>query len=662
LSLNKQQQRVVRLDDRPVLVLAGAGSGQTRVISRKIIHLLHKRGVDPQQIVAVSFTNKAAREMHERLGRVLENQVMRLLTVSTFHRFGLNLLRQHAEQAGLRNPFSILDGADATLVVAELMRQDLSGERGVIERVRQQISQWKNDLVDAKNIGRVNLDNPIARSAARVYAGYDRQLRAYNAVDLDDLVLLPVMMFRHDPGLLDAWHRDKRYILVDEYQDTNNSQYELVRLLAGDGRGLTVVGDDDQSIYAWRGARPENLGRLATDFSGLEIARLEQNYRSAGRILHVANELIANNPRPFDKKLWSELGYGPPVSVMVAGDEEREAEQIASNILHHKFQKRTRFSDYAILYRGNHQSRIFEQKLREMRIPYEVSGALSFFDRREIKDILAYLRLVINHDDDTAFLRTVNAPRRSIRPVALERLGKAAAAEKCGLLSAASSKQATVELSARQLASVKLFTDWIAELGERIPDERPLDLVREILQEIDYSSWLQETADTPEQAEQRQTNVAELVDWIKHMQRKEPAADLSDLVNHITLIGQLDREQDETGDSVSMMTLHSAKGLEFPCVYIVVLEEELLPHKNSLDDYGEQEERRLFYVGITRAMKELTLSWARTRKRQGQRVDRTPSRFLDELPADALDWQDEGRINDSVGQAHLDNIRSLLSG
>ena len=652
----------MRLDDSPVLVLAGAGSGKTRVIAQKIIHILHKCDADPRQIVAVSFTNKAAREMRERLSQVLDKNVMGLLTVSTFHRFGMNVLRQHAERAGLRNPFSILDGADAALVVAELMRQDLSGERGVIERVRQQISWWKNDLVAATTAARSKHDNPIAQSAARVYADYDRQLRAYNAVDLDDLVLLPVIMFRHDPGLLDEWHREKRYILVDEYQDTNNTQYELVRLLAGDGRGLTVVGDDDQSIYAWRGARPENLGRLATDFAGLEIARLEQNYRSAGRILHVANGLIANNPRPFDKKLWSELGYGPPVSVLVAGDEEREAEQIASKILHHKFQNRTRFSDYAILYRGNHQSRIFEQKLREMRIPHEVSGALSFFDRREIKDVLAYLRLVINHDDDTAFLRTVNAPRRGIGPVALERLGIAAAAEKCGLLPAASTHRATTELSARQLACLKLFTDWITELGERVPDERPLDLVKEILEEIDYSSWLRETADTPEQAEQRQTNVAELVDWIKHMQRKEPAADLSDLVAHITLIGQLDREQDETGDSVSMMTLHSAKGLEFPCVYIVGLEEGLLPHKNSLDDDGEQEERRLFYVGITRAMKELTLSWARTRKRQGQQVERTPSRFLDELPADALDWQDEGRINDSVGQAHLDNIRSLLRG
>ena len=610
----------------------------------------------------MSFTNKAAREMRERLSQVLDKNVMGLLTVSTFHRFGMNVLRQHAERAGLRDPFSIFDGADAALVVAELMRQDLSGERGVIERIRQQISWWKNDLVAATTAARSEHDNPIAHSAARVYADYDRQLRAYNAVDLDDLVLLPVVMFRHDPGLLHEWHREKRYILVDEYQDTNNTQYELVRLLAGDGRGLTVVGDDDQSIYAWRGARPENLGRLATDFAGLEIARLEQNYRSAGRILHVANGLIANNPRPFDKKLWSKLGYGPPVSVLVAGDEAREAEQIASIILHHKFQNRTRFSDYAILYRGNHQSRIFEQKLREMRIPHEVSGALSFFDRREIKDVLAYLRLVINPDDDTAFLRTVNAPRRGIGPVALERLGKAAAAGKCGLLSAASTSRATTELSARQLACLKLFTDWITELGERVPEECPLDLVKEILEEIDYSSWLRETADTPEQAEQRQTNVSELVDWIKHMQRKEPAADLSDLVAHITLIGQLDREQDEASDSVSMMTLHSAKGLEFPCVYIVGLEEGLLPHKNSLDDDGEQEERRLFYVGITRAMKELTLSWARTRKRQGQQVERTPSRFLDELPADALDWQDEGRINDSVGQAHLDNIRALLSG
>ena len=651
----------MRHDDGPVLILAGAGSGKTRVVSHKVLHLLGNRAVDPRQVVAVTFTNKAAREMNARLGATLGQEAMRHLRVSTFHRFGLNFLRRHAEIVGLRNPFSIIDGADSALIVAELMRQDLGGDRGVIERVRQKISWWKNDLVDAVETASRKHDDAVAESAARIYGDYNRQLRACNAVDLDDLVLLPVKTLSKQSDLYSEWHQQRRYILVDEYQDTNNAQYELVRLLAGDGRGLTVVGDDDQSIYSWRGARPENLARLETDFAGLEVIKLEQNYRSTGRILHVANALITNNPRSFEKKLWSEVGYGPPVRVMIAGDEEREAEQIASNILHHKFQKRSRFSDYAILYRGNHQSREFEQKLREMRIPYEVSGELSFFDRREIKDVLAYLRLVVNHDDDTAFMRIVNAPRRGIGPVALERLGNVAASEGRGLLHAIAAERSSTELTPRQLAPLSLFADWVAEIGRRIPAERPADLIDEILTEIDYRSWLQESAGSPEQGEQRQSNVKDLTDWVKRMQRNEPAADLADIVSHMALIGKLDREQEENGDVVSMMTLHAAKGLEFPYVYIAGLEEELLPHQNSLDDDGEHEERRLFYVGITRAMQELTLSWCRTRKRQGQQVERTPSRFLDELPQDALEWHDAGRINDSVGQAHIDNIRALLN-
>ena len=347
--------------------------------------------------------------------------------------------------------------------------------------------------------------------------------------------------------------------------------------------------------------------------------------------------------------------------MIVAGDDEREAEQIASNIMHHKFQKGSRFSDYAILYRGNHQSRIFEQKLREMRIPYTVSGQSSFFDRREIKDVIAYLRLAVNHDDDTAFMRIVNAPRRGIGPVTLERLGNIASSGTCSLLDAVSLEQMQVDLSARQLAPLRVFADWLRDIGKRIPAEAPIDLINEILGEIDYGSWLQETSGTPEQAEQRQSNVRELTDWIKRMQHNEPSADLADIVGNMALMGQLDKEKDDDSDSVSMMTLHAAKGLEFPYVYIAGIEEELLPHQNSLDDDGEYEERRLFYVGITRAMKELTLSWARTRKRHGQMVDRTPSRFLDELPQDALEWQDTGRINDSVGRAHIDNLRALLN-
>jgi len=657
--LNPPQRRAVEHRGSPLLVLAGAGSGKTRVIARKIVHLVERRDADPASIVAVTFTNKAAREMRERLAGELDAAVVAALRVSTFHRFGMRFLYQNAEAAGLRTPFSILDGPDSSLVVSELMRDQLSGQRGIGERVRQQISHWKNDWTHPAEAATLAGDDPLARAAARVYADYNRQLRAYNAVDLDDLVYLPAHMLAGDCGLLDRWRGTLRYILVDEYQDTNNTQYELIRLLAGDGAGLTVVGDDDQSIYAWRGARPENLLRLGEDFPNLQVIKLEQNYRSVGRILAAANSLIERNQRAFDKRLWSELGHGPQIRVMTADNEEREAERVAGALMHHRFQHRSRFADYAILYRSNHQSRLLEKKMREMRIPYVVSGELSFFDRREIKDVLAYLRLVVNPDDDNAFLRTVNAPRRGIGPVALERLGQAAAEAGSSLLTAVAGGTASRHLSVRQLAPLAQFADWIGEVAGRAASDPPLAVVESLLGDMHYQAWLQDTADSPDQAERRSQNVAELLEWIGRLQRNEPAADLADLLAHVALVGQLDRESDEDRDAATLMTLHAAKGLEFPYVFICGLEEELLPHHNSMED-GIEEERRLLYVGITRARRELTLSWARSRRRRGESAERTPSRFLAELPAELLCWDREEARTDSVGRAHLDNIRALL--
>ena len=657
--LNPPQRRAVEHGGSPLLVLAGAGSGKTRVIAHKIAHLIRKRGVDPSSVLAVTFTNKAAREMRERMSKELGAETTASLNISTFHRFGMRLLYQHPGEAGLRAPFSILDGADSTLVVSELMRDQLSGKRGIGERVRQQISWWKNDWVTPEQAADTAHDDPIARTAARVYADYNRQLRAYNAVDLDDLVYLPAQLLASEAGLLERWRQTLKYILVDEYQDTNNTQYELIRLLAAGGAGLTVVGDDDQSIYAWRGARPENLARLQSDYPNLEVIKLEQNYRSAGRILSAANGLIANNERVFEKRLWSELGFGPAIRVLTADNEEREAERIAGALMHHRFQNRAAFGEYAILYRSNHQSRVLEKKMREMRIPYEVSGELSFFDRREIKDVLAYLRLVVNPDDDNAFLRSVNVPRRGIGPVALERLGVVAGSHGTGLLRAVDSKAADAGLSARQLAPLSRFASWIRELGVQASSEPPLDLVKALLAEIDYDAWLHETSDSAAAAERRRDNVNELLDWIGRLQRNEPAADLGDLLAHVALVGQLDRESDQERDAVTLMTLHAAKGLEYPYVFICGVEEELLPHQNSMEESIE-EERRLLYVGITRAQRELTLSWARSRRRRGEVVERAPSRFLDELPGEHLSWDEEEARNDSVGQAHLESIRTLL--
>jgi ATP-dependent DNA helicase Rep len=604
--------------------------------------------------------------MKSRLSGMLGPEQVKTLSVSTFHSLGLRILREHAREIGLRRGFSIIDAADAALVVRELTRSELTAERSLSDRVKDQISRWKNDLVTPSVVDAAAGNDPVTAAAARIYADYERRLRACNVVDLDDLVLAPILLFRQRPEVLDRWQARVAYLLVDEYQDTNASQYELVKLLVGEGRGLTAVGDDDQSIYAWRGAQPENLETLTQDFPDLTVVKLEQNYRSTGRILHAANTLIANNPRPFEKNLWSELGHGDPIDVVIGRNEEHEAERVVSRILHHRFQHNTAYGDYAILYRGNHQSRWFELKLREMRIPYYLSGQLSFFDRAEIKDVMAYLRLLTNPGDDNAFLRVVNTPRRGIGTQTLEKLGRIAAAADTSLFAAISQAGIERELSARQTAPLRRFADWLNERADALLQADPVDLVQGLLDDMGYEDWLRNTAGSPRAAENRWNNVRELVAWLGRLSRAEPRWDLPDLVAALTLMDMLDEQDEGDGnDMVSLMTLHAAKGLEFPYVFVTGVEEDLLPHRSSLVEESIAEERRLFYVGITRAQRRLSLSMARQRRRYQEVAECQPSRFIDELPAQDLNWLDDRGVQvegerQQLGQAHLENLRALL--
>jgi ATP-dependent DNA helicase Rep len=663
-QLNPQQQQAVRYLDGPLLVLAGAGSGKTGVITHKIAWLIRECGIPPRRIAAVTFTNKAAREMKGRVGRMLGGKETRGLTISTFHTLGLNMIRRELEVLGYKKGFSIFDSQDAQGLVRELMRSDLSLDKGLIDQVHYQISRWKNALVSPEQAPAQCENNPVQLAAARVYAAYNRQLKAYNAVDLDDLIVQPASMLREHASVREAWQSRLRYLLVDEYQDTNAAQYELVRLLVGVRGALTVVGDDDQSIYAWRGARPENLARLKDDFPGLKVVKLEQNYRSCGRILKVANALIANNPHNFEKRLWSELGYGEPVQVLKARNDEHEAERVVSALLHHRFQQRSRYRDYAILYRGNHQSRLFERVLREQRIPYYISGEISFFERSEVKDVMAYLRLVANPDDDNAFLRIVNTPRRGIGPATLEKLARRAGEAGVSLLDAALQDDAD---AGRQLGAVRGFARWVVTVGERAEQEPALDVVRQLLSDIQYEDWIRETCGDEAAAERRLGNVRELLDWLQRLGRQgDGERGLAELVADLTLMDILDREDKENADDrVSLMTLHAAKGLEFPHVFIIGLEEQLLPHRSSIEEDSLEEERRLFYVGITRAQRTLTLTLAGKRRRFGETLDCEPSRFLEELPADDLQW-DGGDADLSPeqkrerAQAHLANMRAIL--
>ncbi len=671
-KLNPQQQAAVRLIDSPLLVLAGAGSGKTRVITEKIAYLV-KQGLPARHIAAVTFTNKAAREMLSRVGKLLDSQQRRGLRVSTFHALGLEIVRKEHLILGYKPGLTLYDEEDKLKLLKNLVshaKHDYDADN--VEKYAWQIGQWKNAFVTPKQAEATDIAEQQAIS--QLYADYNRSLKAYNAVDFDDLILLPVLLFQRHPDVLEKWQNKIRYLLVDEYQDTNLTQYQLVKLLAGNLGKLTVVGDDDQSIYAWRGAQPENLSQLQHDFPRLRVIKLEQNYRSTGRILKVANHLIANNPHTYEKKLWSELGHGEPLRVLSHKDDLTEAQQIIAELIHHKFKTGGRYQDYAILYRGNHQSRLFESSLRENNIPYFISGSTSFFAYTEIKDILAYLRLLVNPDDDAAFLRIINTPRRELGPSTLEKLSAYANQRHISLLSACNEIGLSQVVSSKSQIRLQKFHDWIMQTDQKIEQHDTFKIIEEMIADIDYENWLRETAKTVESAERKMKNVDELIDWLKRIAYKDETEEkaLADVIANIMLMDILERNQEEeSGDQVSLMTLHSAKGLEFQHVFLVGMEENILPHLNTIESdelngtSGIEEERRLAYVGITRAQRTLTFSYCTHRKKYGDIIECQPSRFLNELPIDDLEWSSKNQLSSEVvkerGKANLQNLKTMLS-
>jgi len=666
-DLNPRQKEAVRYIDGPLLVLAGAGSGKTRVITQKIVHLVKQCDLKGHHIAALTFTNKAAREMQSRLADQLEAKYRRGMRISTFHNLGLNILKREHAHVGLKPGFSIYDAQDAQQLIKELMRRAFDGDDQASE-MQWQISGWKNDRINPEQAQAAANGDPKLVAASVLFEAYNRTLRAYNAVDFDDLIGLPVELFEAQPEVLEHWQNRIRYLLVDEYQDTNATQYRLVQQLVGVRGALTVVGDDDQSIYAWRGAQPENLAQLAEDFPSLKVIKLEQNYRSAGRILKAANQLIGNNPHVFEKRLWSELGYGDPLKVIQAKNEDHEAELVVSRLLAHKFQSGGRFSDYAILYRGNHQSRLFERALRESQIPYKISGGTSFFAYQEVKDIMAYLRLLVNDDDDNAFVRVINTPRREIGPTTLEKLADYATGRGISLCAAAYELGLETVLPERAVKRLREFVEWLADKSDQAQRGDPLEAVKSLINDIRYEEWLLDTCNDPKTAERRMGNVHELLTWLGRMAEQEgDGASLSDLVSRMTLMDILERnEEEQRDDCVALMTLHAAKGLEFPHVFMVGVEEQLLPHHSSLDEDNVEEERRLAYVGITRAQRTLTFSMALRRRKHGEVMDCEPSRFLGELPEDDLVGEGGGQPVDPEerqerGKAHLANLRDMLN-
>jgi ATP-dependent DNA helicase Rep len=663
-DLNKPQQQAVKCIDRPCLVLAGAGSGKTGVITRKIAWLI-RRGYAAGQICAVTFTNKAAREMRQRVNRLLDSKTSHGLKISTFHSLGQRILIRESHRLGYRRGFSIMDARDVETCLEGLAHRGADDS----EQLRQaqfQISRWKNDFIDPPRAVEI-ADSESLRAQARLYMEYQQQLLACNSMDFDDLIMLPLQLFRLHADVLNYWQDKIRYLLIDEYQDTNTSQYEMVRALCGMRQKLTVVGDDDQSIYAWRGARPENLHRLQQDFPSLEVIKLEQNYRSTSRILGVANHLIANNGHLFDKKLWSAAPSGDPIRVFPCKNAEDEATRVVVDILSRRFQQDTPCNQFAILYRSNFQSRNYEKALRDNSIPYQVTGGKAFFDRREIKDFMAYLRLLTNSDDDQALLRIINVPRREIGAASVRALASYAATRKRSIDIAMRELGMLESLGRRARTRIQEFIELISELRQQAAHEDAMSLCRSLVTKLDYAAWLEETCASPKQAEAALENVMELINWIGNLQKERDDKSLHAIVTHLALMSILENDEEKNQqDAVQLMTIHAAKGLEFEHVYLVGFEEDSLPHHQSLDPEGIEEERRLAYVGITRAASTLTLSYAKTRQKFGELQHCEPSRFLFELPEADLEGAEHTLSKLSEDEKHqrgLDtfaDLRALL--
>ena len=656
--LNPPQREAIRYLDGPLLVLAGAGSGKTRVITQKIAYLIEECGFRPSNIAAITFTNKAAKEMQDRVGELLKDKPAGL-TISTFHSLGVRILREEAGALGYKPRFSIFDSTDCYSIISELAS---SVDKATIRRLQTVISNWKNALI-SPDMALKNAENETEKLAALAFASYSATLKAYQAVDFDDLIALPVELFAQHPAVLDKWQNRLRYLLVDEYQDTNACQYQLLRQLAGVRAAFTAVGDDDQAIYGWRGADIENLRGLPRDYPNLKLIKLEQNYRSTVSILKAANAVISHNEKLFDKKLWSDLGQGDPISVTVSPDSEKEAENVVMKLQAHKFEHRGEFRDYAILYRGNFQARALEKIMRDQRVPYVLSGGQSFFDKAEIKDITAYLRLLANNDDDPAFIRAITTPKRGVGSTTLEALGTYAGERHISLFAAAFEEGFAHRIQARQLAPLLEFCEFINRIEYRAAREPVEALMNDLLNAIAYEAWLND-GDDKRAALARWSNVQELVKWLGR-KGEEDGKSLIELTQMIALINMLDKQEgDKRPDTVQLSTLHAAKGLEFKHVFLIGVEEGVLPHRESLGEDKIEEERRLMYVGITRAQRSLHISYAEKRKQGRELITCEASRFIAEMGKENIRFsggKTESAPDKAGGAARLAAMKAMLS-
>jgi len=643
LGLNPQQREAVLHTEGPLLLLAGAGSGKTGVITHRIAHLVGSKGVDPAALLAVTFTNKAAKEMRERVAGLVGRTQAAGIAVATFHALCARILRSDIELLGYKRNFSIYGAADQHHLVRELMAASHADHGLKAENILWKISDAKNRLVTPDRFGPFMTGDVIGAMACQVYPEYQKSLKSFNAVDFDDLLMLTVRLFDEHPEVLERYQERFRYIMVDEYQDTNAAQFELVRRLAGRWQNLCVVGDDDQSIYGWRGAEAGNILDFERHFPGARVIRLEQNYRSTGNILAAANAVIQHNAKRKAKKLWTAGEAGDPLSVVTCLEAEDEARAVVERIHHNLRQYRLAYRDHAILLRTNAQTLVFEQELRLAQIPYVLIGGQQFFDRKEVRDAVAYLRFLVNPYDEVNLLRILNYPRRGIGRTSADLLIRASVATQRPLWQVLREARTVEGIAGKALEAIDAFVALVdAYRGRFRAGSELAATTRSLFDAIGLAEELRRAPESREQSERRVENLEEVVNAVSRYAGREPKPTLTGFLETVSLLdrdepGGDSKEKKLAQDAVILMSLHSSKGLEFPQVFLPGCEEGLLPHKKSVSEHLDvDEERRLFYVGITRARTRLTLLHAKERKKYGKMEARERSRFLDEIPAALL--------------------------
>ncbi|HTV41243.1 MAG TPA: UvrD-helicase domain-containing protein [Candidatus Sulfotelmatobacter sp.] len=675
-SLNPQQREAVETLKGPVLILAGAGTGKTRVITFRIAHLIAK-GVAPENVLAVTFTNKAAREMQERIRKLIPaprkqaggaRASEQRPTICTFHSLCVRILRRHIEKLGYKSNFVIYDESEQLSIVKKILSQiSAKGEKADPAAVLSLLSRFKNGGERAA----VFADESVRALAQHIRARYESALHACNAVDFDDLILLTLRLFSEHPDALESCRAQYRYVMADEYQDTNAAQFQLIHALAANHRNFCVVGDDDQSIYGWRGAEIGNLLDLEKHFPEVKIVKLEQNYRSTNTILNAANAIIKNNPRRRAKQLWSGKGQGSKILLRSFGNDEDEARSVVEQIEFARLAHRVPWADNAILFRTNIQSRPLETALRKAGVRYHLIGGQSFFDRREVKDFIAYVKMFLHPHDDVSLLRIANVPARGLSDVTMERLLAASHERKSSVFGAMKSPVVQTAFQTKTRESIERFVEFIertgAQLQQSAASPKPLQSWSEtFLDEIGYFAELRRGEKDAEAAENRIRNLREMIATLDDFGQpsEPPAARLQTFLEDITLDAERLEEKEEAGDAVTLITMHSCKGLEFPRVYIVGLEEGLLPHSRSAVEGTLEEERRLFYVAVTRAMQSLAISHCGGRKKYGQVVPCHPSRFLKELPPELVEDPEQNKqpVADDSAKKMFDMMRSLTAG